>query len=95
MDQNTLELKGRENGETVRITYNNEVTTYSSDMPGHALHRHFSEPETCPNEYTPAWYDEFLQANAKPTFPKAGVGLKKGPKYTRKAEIPGIFPSAL
>jgi hypothetical protein len=90
VDQNTVELKGRKNGETVRITHSFEVTTYSSDTPGHALHRFFSKPETCPNEEIPLWYREFLDANAKLIFPKAG--LEKRAELHPKSVNPRLFP---
>ena len=92
LDQNTVELKGRENGETVRIAYNFEVMTYSSDKPGHALHRHFSDPETCPNEYTPAWYEEFRQANQNPADLDPGFGLEKTTEIHPKSGNPLHFP---
>jgi hypothetical protein len=64
IDPLTIELKGRMNGETVRIAWSGrEDAAYSSSMPAHATYRHFRDPTSCPNDNGPQWYGEFLQAN--------------------------------
>ena len=92
LDKYTVELKGRENGETVRFTQNSEGATYSSDMPGHAFHRYFSEPKSCPNEYTPEWYGEFMDANLKVTVLEKGFGPEKSAEIHPKSGNPRHFP---
>lgn len=95
LDKHTVELKGRETVKAVRIALSFEGRTYSSDTPEHAPHSYLYEPETCPNEYTPKWYEEFKQANLKVMFPEAGFGLEKSAENRPKVAFPGIFPSAL
>lgn len=70
----TVELKGRENGEIVRITWSGRSDrTYTSSLPGHAVHRYFRTPTSCPNEFEPEWYGAFLQANPIQPDPEAGL----------------------
>jgi hypothetical protein len=74
IDPSTLELKGRETGETVRITWSGrEDKTYTSSLPEHAVHRYFRIPTSCPNEDAPEWYGAFLQANRIQPVPKEGI----------------------
>jgi hypothetical protein len=77
VDKHTVELKGRKTGETVRLTQTMEATTFSSDNPGHALHRYLENPKSCPNEYSPEWYSDFLQANLNEVIPEEASGLPK------------------
>lgn len=77
LDKNTVELKGLKNGETVRFTLNFGETTYSSDTPGHAFHRYLSNPKTCPNEYSPEWYEQFMEANWKAEVLEKRSGPRK------------------
>jgi hypothetical protein len=92
VDRNTVELNGRENGETVRITLDADGKTYSSDMPGHALHRYLENPTTCPNDYEPAWYWEFLEANRSQVNPEDIFGLQKKAENRLKWENSRHFP---
>lgn len=66
MYRNTVELKGRKTGETVRLVQNMAGDVwYSSDVEGHPDLIYRGRPKSCPNTEFPAWYLEFLQANRK------------------------------
>lgn len=92
LDKHTVELKGRETGKTVRITLSFEGRIYSSDTPDQATHSYLYEPKACPNEYTPEWYEEFRQANAKTMFPEAGLGLEKSAEIRSQWGFSRHFP---
>jgi hypothetical protein len=77
INPSTLELKGRENGEIVRITWSGRADrTYTSSLPDHAVHRHFRIPTSCPNENAPEWYGAFLEWNRIQRAPKAGLPIR-------------------
>lgn len=64
IDPSAVELKGRESGEIVRITWSGRADmTYTSSLPDHAAHRYFRTPTSCPNDFSPEWYGAFLEAN--------------------------------
>jgi hypothetical protein len=65
IDPATVELKGRNSGETVRLTHKSQSLGYSSDKPGHAPYEFRKSPTSCPNESAPDWYGGFLAANSK------------------------------
>lgn len=67
VDKYTVELKGAVTSESIRIVYTDEGSrTYSSNFPAHAVHHYDSTPKSCPNDFEPAWYRLFLDANSKP-----------------------------
>lgn len=66
LDKYTVELKGRRNGETVRIEYSKKGhRTYSSDAAGRLPYQEAGEPATCPDDPDRQWYGAFKAANAK------------------------------
>lgn len=69
LDKNTIELKGLETGETVRVTETSQGKTYSSNLPDHAMHRYLKRPTACPNDEKPAWYILFRSLNSKTPAP--------------------------
>lgn len=64
IEKDVVELKGLKTGETVRLRMGNDRSRdFSSDAPGHAPHHYDDTPESCPNGFSPEWYQEFLHAN--------------------------------
>jgi hypothetical protein len=82
-----VEMKGRLNGETVRLTLENDRSkTFQSSDPAHASHRYDRTPKSCPNEPEPLWYREFLDANYK-----TGSGFeKRGASDAAPAQAPWL-----
>jgi hypothetical protein len=81
IDKNAIDLIGKKNGETVRITENADGRTYTSTKAGHSEHRYASHPTSCPNDYQPVWFAQFLEDNLKvpQVFEKSAEnGLKRG-----------------
>ena len=66
-DKLTVMLHGEKSGETVWMTlYQNDSTAFRSDRAGNEPHTWRRKPVSCPNPREPAWYGDFLAANAKP-----------------------------
>ena len=64
IERDVVELKGLKSGETVRLRMGNDRSRdYSSDVSAHVPHHNDDTPESCPNEYGPIWYWDFLEAN--------------------------------
>jgi hypothetical protein len=75
---NSVRMAGTITGEVVTLTFaNNGDVTYSSGVQGHATGTYYAKPTSCPNS-PPAWFQTFIQANAKPgpTLYKAHVKKK-------------------
>lgn len=65
-----VELKGKKTGETVRIGISADNSRrYTSDFPSHRPYSFDAKPTTCPNNFTPSWYDQFLQDNVRGPVP--------------------------
>jgi hypothetical protein len=61
-----VRLAGRVSTEVVTITYDSAANwNYLSTNTLHAPYTYFATPDTCPNEFRPSWWDEFMNANAK------------------------------
>lgn len=62
----TVQLHGKTSGETVTITWkaNGDQHFTSSDTSHHA-YTYYENPVTCPNNFEPDWFFNFLTANAK------------------------------
>lgn len=66
INDNEVRLAGSMNNETVAIRWDADRNRYySSTDPQHASHIYYQDPQSCPNEYQPAWYYAFLAANAR------------------------------
>lgn len=91
VDDNTVELTGKLSGETVRITFSpgennlgeSGKRVYSSSDPAHAPFTHDDPPHACPDPFEPAWYWDFLGANARklpgaPKIPAPRPRLRNG-----------------
>ncbi len=45
--------------------------TFTSSNAAHAAYSYYSNPQTCPDDDYPAWWDDFLTANEKPGLLKS------------------------
>jgi hypothetical protein len=64
VNSNTISLTGDVTGEVVTIAVSTDWDmTYSSSDPTHATHTYYDNPTSCPNDYEPLWFEDFLVAN--------------------------------
>jgi hypothetical protein len=64
LDSVTVELKGRKNGETVRIEVHEDRIAYTSDNPAHPSGTWYVDPKSCPQGVN--WfYTTFREENKK------------------------------
>jgi hypothetical protein len=92
VEKHIVELKGEKTGETVRITLqNNGDRHYESSNAAHAPYWYRAKPTSCPNEYKPAWYQAFLEANRKagtqPEPKLSAAGIPRGPAPTLQIPV--------
>jgi hypothetical protein len=89
VNNNTIKLVGKKNGETVTITWDNsaETITYTSTDAAHSAHTYYENPTSCPNNYYPSWYYEFLSANSKGLMKAGG---REG-ELPRRKGFRGLF----
>jgi hypothetical protein len=77
---NKIILTGNKSHEVVTVTwgnvsgvfvYLNFTQVFTSSNAAHGAYSYYSNPQTCPNDLYPSWFDSFKSANAKPGFAKA------------------------
>lgn len=61
-DSTTITMKGGSETVTWRFEFegDNMKQTWSSTNPSHATYAVYDRPKTCPDEETPAWFDDFM-----------------------------------
>ncbi|HMD68412.1 MAG TPA: hypothetical protein VKF42_05980 [Chitinivibrionales bacterium] len=65
---------------------------YTSSNSAHAAYSYYSNPQTCPDDYYPAWWDDFMTANEKTGLLKS---LSKQRAHHPKQIRNPLFPRSL
>ncbi len=70
VDQYTVKLTGRINGEAVTVSeFQNGDRIQSSSDSTHKTNHYYGVAKSCPNTYEADWYQSFLNANIKAPMP--------------------------